>query len=140
MIDHYRMLAAYNAWANRALYDATGNLPGEAWRKDLGAFFGSLHGTLNHLLTADRVWLKRFTGAGDAPTSLDAILFEDFTGLRQARQAEDARLAAFADSLTEEAVAADITYSPLSNPGIITNPLGPELTHIINHNTHHLGH
>ena len=66
MRDHYRMLAAYNAWANRILYEEVGKLDDAAYRRNLGAFFGSLHRTLNHLLTADRIWMKRFTGAGDA--------------------------------------------------------------------------
>ncbi|MGQ3296508.1 MAG: DinB family protein, partial [Shinella sp.] len=120
MRDHYRMLAAYNAWANRILYEEVGKLDDIAYRQNLGAFFGSLHCTLNHLLTADRIWMKRFTGEGDAPTSLDTILHEDFAGLRAARQAQDARLSAFADSLTEERIAADFTYSPLTNPTIVT--------------------
>jgi uncharacterized damage-inducible protein DinB len=139
MLDQYRMFTAYNAWANRTLYEAVGALSDEARREDLGAFFGSLHRTLNHLLVADRIWMKRFTGAGDAPTRLDAILFEDFAGLRQARQEEDARLAAFVDSLTEEKIAANFTYSPITNPGSITHPLGPALAHIFNHQTHHRG-
>ena len=139
MLDHYRMFAAYNAWANRALYDAVGKLDDEAYRRNLGAFFGSLHGTLNHLLAADRIWLKRFTGAGEAPTSLDAILHEDFAGLDAARAAEDARLIAFIDTLTEERIAGDFTYTPVTNPNPVTHPLGPALTHVFNHQTHHRG-
>lgn len=139
MLDHYRMLAAYNAWANRMLYSEVGKLDDGAYRKNLGAFFGSLHRTLNHLLTADRIWLKRFTGTGEAPTSLDTILHEDFAGLRAARQAEDARLVAFIDSLTEEKIAADFTYSPITNPTIIAHPLGLALAHVFNHQTHHRG-
>ncbi len=139
MLNHYRMFAAYNAWANRALYEEVGKLDDAAYRKDLGAFFGSLHGTLNHLLTADRIWMKRFTGEGEAPKSLDTILHEDFAALRTARQAEDARLAAFVASLTEEKIAADFTYSPLTNPAVVTHPLGAALTHLFNHQTHHRG-
>jgi uncharacterized damage-inducible protein DinB len=139
MRDHYRMLAAYNAWANRILYDEVGKLDDAAYRQNFGAFFGSLHRTLNHLLTADRIWMKRFTGEGDAPASLDTILHEDFAGLRAARQTEDARLSAFADSLTEERIAADFTYSPLTNPAIVRHPLGPALAHLFNHQTHHRG-
>jgi uncharacterized damage-inducible protein DinB len=139
MLDHYRMFAAYNAWANRTLYDEVAKLDDETYRRNFGAFFGSLHGTLNHLLAADRIWLKRFTGAGEAPARLDAVLHEDFAGLWKARQAEDARLVAFADSLTEEKIRADFTYSPISNPAIITHPLGPALTHVFNHQTHHRG-
>lgn len=139
MLDHYRMFAAYNAWANRLVYEAVEKLPDEAYRKPLGAFFGSLHGTLNHLLAADRIWMKRFSGAGEAPNRLDAILHEDFTGLRDARQAEDARIAAFMDTLTEAQIAADFTYTPITSPTLITHPLGPALTHFFNHQTHHRG-
>ncbi len=91
MLDHYRMFAAYNAWANRVLYEEVGKLDDADYRRNLGAFFGSLHGTLNHLLAADRIWMRRFTGEGEAPASLDTILHEDFAGLRAVRQAEDAR-------------------------------------------------
>jgi uncharacterized damage-inducible protein DinB len=139
MLDHYRMFAAYNAWANRTLYEAVGKLDDAAYRQNLGAFFGSLHGTLNHLLAADRIWMKRFTGTGDAPTSLDTILHEDFADLRAARQAEDERLAAFIDSLSPERIAANFSYSPLTNPATVTHPLGPALTHVFNHQTHHRG-
>ncbi|MGB3814889.1 MAG: DinB family protein [Shinella sp.] len=139
MLNHYRMFAAYNAWANRALYEEVGKLDDDAYRRNLGAFFGSLHGTLNHLLTADRIWLKRFIGQGDAPRSLDTVLHEDFADLWAARQAEDARIVAFIGSLTEERIRADITYSPLTNPAIVTHPLGAALTHVFNHQTHHRG-
>jgi len=139
MLDHYRMFAAYNAWANRALYEEVGKLEDSDYRRDLGAFFGSLHGTLNHLLAADRIWMKRFTGAGEAPPRLDTILHEDFQGLWAARQVEDARLAAFIETLTEEKIGANFTYSPLTSPAIVTHPLGPALTHVFNHQTHHRG-
>ena len=66
------------------------------YRADRGAFFKSIHGTLNHLLATDRIWMKRFTGEGEAPTRLDAILFETFADLRYAREAEDARILAYA--------------------------------------------
>jgi DinB family len=73
---HYRMFGHYNAWANNRLYDAAARLSTEQYRADRGAFFKSVHGTLNHLLVTDRVWMQRFTGEGDAPDRLDAILFE----------------------------------------------------------------
>ncbi|MFT4158409.1 DinB family protein [Shinella sp.] len=139
MLDHYRMYAAYNAWANRLVYAEAGKLEDADYRRNLGAFFGSLHGTLNHLLAADRIWMKRFTGEGDAPGRLDAILHEDLASLTASREAEDARLAAFVDSLTEERIAADFTYSPITNPAIVTHSLRAALTHVFNHQTHHRG-
>src|SRR5262245_23748798 len=68
----------------------------EAVRKrDVGAFFGSLHGTLNHLLLGDRIWMARFDGSTYPSTGLDAILFEAFEALRTAREEMDARIEAF---------------------------------------------
>ena len=82
---HYRMFARYNEWANGRLYEAAGQLSVEQYRADRGAFFKSVHGTLNHLLVTDRIWMQRFTGEGEAPDRLDAILFETFDELRAAR-------------------------------------------------------
>jgi uncharacterized damage-inducible protein DinB len=78
-------LAAYNAWANARLYGAALAVPEAAYRRRVGVFFGSLHGTLNHLLLTDRLWPKRLTGTGEQPNALDAILYE-LTSLRQPRR------------------------------------------------------
>jgi uncharacterized damage-inducible protein DinB len=51
------MMAAHNAWANERLHDAVGK-PDAQYRADRGAFFGSIHGTLNHILIGDRNWMK----------------------------------------------------------------------------------
>ena len=139
MLDHFRTSAAYNAWANRLLYDAVGALDDDAYRRDLGAFFGSLHGTLNHILAADRIWMRRFTGTGDAPGRLDAILHADFAALRAAREAEDRRISGWIDGLDAQALEADFTYTPVTNPVSITHPLRPALAHVFNHQTHHRG-
>jgi uncharacterized damage-inducible protein DinB len=139
MLRHFQMFADYNRWANERVYDACATLSGEDFRANMGAFFGSAQGTLNHLLAADRIWLKRFTGTGDAPTALDAVLFEDFAALRAAREAEDQRIIGWVDSLTEDDLAATISYSPLTMPTKIEQPLGPILSHVFNHQTHHRG-
>jgi uncharacterized damage-inducible protein DinB len=91
-INHFRQLAAYNRWANARLYAAALDLPEQAYRLHIGVFFGNLHGTLNHLLLTDRLWLKRLTGEGDHPDRLDAILYEDRAKLTRARIAKDNRL------------------------------------------------
>ena len=61
---HYRMFGHYNAWANGRLYGAAARLSAGQYRADGGAFFKSVHDTLNHLLVTDRIWMQRFTGAG----------------------------------------------------------------------------
>jgi uncharacterized damage-inducible protein DinB len=139
MLDHFRMFADYNRWANRRLYAAMAELPEAEFRQDKGAFFGSLHGTLNHILAADRIWIKRFTKEGEAPSRLDAILHEDLAALTAARAAEDERIISWVGSLDEGQLNAHFTYSPLTMPGDITQRLGPTLAHFFNHQTHHRG-
>ncbi|NHT75012.1 damage-inducible protein DinB [Rhizobiaceae bacterium CRRU44] len=139
MIDHFRMFAAYNSWANDRIYAAAEVLGEEGRRRQTGAAFGSLHGTLNHLLATDRIWMKRFMGKGDAPTTLDAVLFEDFEPLRAARVVEDRRLATWIDSLGTDDLAGVFTYTPISIPEPITQALSPCLAHLFNHQTHHRG-
>src|SRR5215213_8856611 len=106
----FAMLAAYNAWANERVYDAVERLSDADYRADRGAFFKSVHGTLNHLLFADRIWMRRFTGEGDAPNRLDAVLFEAFEALRAARRSEDERIATYVEGLDEAALAGRIRY------------------------------
>jgi len=135
----FEMFAAYNTWVNERLYDAAARISDRDYRADRGAFFGSLHGTLNHLLLGDRIWMHRFTGTGDEPKELDAILYDDFKALREARRAEDARIAAYIDTLTETALAGTIRYRSTRSPAEIEQRLAPLLLHFFNHQTHHRG-
>jgi uncharacterized damage-inducible protein DinB len=137
---HYRMFGHYNAWANKRLYDAAARLSTEQYRADRGAFFKSVHGTLNHLLVTDRIWMQRFTGEGDAPNRLDAILFETFDGLRDAREAEDRRIVDFVEGLDDLRLAGSIKYRRVSSPEQFEQELAPALAHWFNHQTHHRGH
>ena len=139
-VAHYRMFGRYNAWANSRLYDATARLSPEQYRADRGAFFKSVHGTLNHLLVTDRIWMQRFTGEGDAPNRLDAILFESFDDLRVAREAEDRRIVDFVDGLDDGRIAGTIKYRRVSTPEEFEQQLTPALAHWFNHQTHHRGH
>jgi len=136
---HYRMFAHYNAWANGRLYDATAKLSDDQYRADRGAFFKSVHGTLNHLLVTDRIWMRRFTGEGDAPDRLDAILFERFAELRAAREAEDRRITAYVEGLDDRRIEGAIKYRRVSSPQEFEQQLAPALAHWFNHQTHHRG-
>jgi uncharacterized damage-inducible protein DinB len=139
MTDRYRMFAGYNAWANERLFQAAARLSDADYRADRGAFFKSVHGTLNHLLVGDRIWMRRFTGEGDAPARLDAILFEDFAELRSARHAEDQRIAHYIEALDDTKLAGEFTYRTITNPATVTQRLAPALDHFFNHQTHHRG-
>ena len=136
--DQFRQLAAYNRWANARLYAAALALSEQAYRLHIGVSFGSLHGTLNHLLLTDRLWLKRLTGEGDHPNHLDAILYEDRAELTRARIAEDNRLIAIVEKYDEKALASLHSYKTTS--GMPQSQILSEiLLHLFNHQTHYRG-
>ena len=135
-----RMLAGYNAWANAKLYDAAGRLSEEDYRRDAGVFFRSMHGTLNHILVADRTWMHRFTGEGPTSDRLDATPFETRESLREARVAEDDRIERYVADLCDDALASDFTYRTVSRPDDeMRHALAPAVAHLFNHQTHHRG-
>jgi uncharacterized damage-inducible protein DinB len=131
-------MAAYNAWANARLYTVARGLPDEQYRRNIGAFFGSLHGTLNHLLVTDRIWMRRLTGTGEHPNKLNAILFEDLASLEAARIEEDKRIIRYVDGLSEGDFDKPLDYA--TTKGVPQrNSLGELLAHLFNHQTHHRG-
>jgi uncharacterized damage-inducible protein DinB len=139
MKSHFSMFAAYNAWANAQLYNAAARLADEDYRLDRGAFFKSVHGTLNHILVADRIWMKRFTGEGDAPSRLDTILYDDFELLHVAREVEDRRIVQWIDDLLPEAFSGRFTYTTVTDMRTVSQRIAPALAHFFNHQTHHRG-
>jgi len=139
MKQHFAMMAAYNAWCNERIYEVAAQLSEADYHADRGAFFKSVSGTLNHLLAADRIWLRRFTGEGEAPNRLDPILFENLPDLRSARRREDERIIAYVESLSEAELAGRIRYRSLTKPTEYEQPLAPLLAHFFNHQTHHRG-
>jgi uncharacterized damage-inducible protein DinB len=139
MISRYRMFAGYNAWCNERLYAAAAKLSEADYRADRGAFFKSMHGTLNHLLVGDLIWMQRFTGQGDVPKSLDAILYDNFPALRTARRNEDANISRYVRSLSDEDLNRSIRFRTFTNPADFEQVLAPALDHFFNHQTHHRG-
>jgi len=138
LIQHFQMLARYNTLANQKLYDACAQLSDIDRKLIRPAFFKSIHGTLNHVMVGDRIWLGRFAGQELPSTGLDAILYDDFAQLRQGRLKEDARIIQFMATLTEAFLAQSITYR--NNAGVVhTDPNDVLLAHLFNHQTHHRG-
>ena len=128
--------AAYNRLANETLYAACAGLSGAEYRRDLGAFFGSVQGTLNHLLLGDTIWMTRFEGSAHPSTNLDAILFEKFDALRAAREQMDRRIERFFAALPDGFETQTVRY--VNNAGIdASDPLEVILPHFFNHQTHH---
>lgn len=139
MKQHFQMFAAYNQWANNTVYEAAAQLTQDERDRDMGVFFKSMTGTLNHLLVADRIWMKRFTGEGQAPASLDTTLFEEFEPLHAARVAEDQRIRDWVNGLDAKALAGRFTYLTVTDMRTVSQRLAPALAHLFNHQTHHRG-
>lgn len=132
MRQQLRTLAVYNRQVNRQFYAACAQLDEAELRKDRGAFFSSIFGTLNHLLLVDRLWFGGFTGNRVEFASLREELFDNFAELRAEREKTDADIAAWVETLTDDALAA-----PFSEQ--LTYPLWLTVTHFFNHQAHHRG-
>ena len=132
-------MARYNRWMNIKLYELCARLPDAERKEDVGAFFKSIHGTLNHLLLADRIWMGRFEKVPFTVTSLAQELYADFSVLRNEREAMDARITDWASGLTEEALAGELRYTSIVNPGPRRMPMWLAVVHFFNHQTHHRG-
>ena len=133
--------ARYNRWQNENLYTVADRLSDEERRSDRGAFFGSIHATLNHLLWADRTWMARFSDwpkpAAGIPQSVS--LFPDWDNLKRERADSDAKLIVWADALDPTWIAGDLTWFSGAIQREVTKPRWQLLTHFFNHQTHHRG-
>jgi uncharacterized damage-inducible protein DinB len=134
----FQRMARYNRWANRRLFEACAGLDDGERKRDRDAFFKSIHGTLNHILVADRIWLSRLNGQPHGIKSLDQILFDDFDALREAREMEDGRIIDVADSLTEDKLQTMLRYTNMTGEPQETRR-DIVYTHIFNHQAHHRG-
>lgn len=132
-------MAAYNAWMNDKLYDCAARLTDAERKRDMGAFFGSIHLTLNHLYIVDEAWLQRFAGEPVSMTSPREERFADFDALRMARCQLDARLSAWAARLDEEATAAPFRFQSVAYQRELVFPGWAVVVQLFNHQTHHRG-
>jgi len=138
-LAYMRTMETYNRWMNDRLYDCCSKLSDEERKREAGAFFKSIHGTLNHLLLGDRIWLGRFMGKPFAVKSLDQELYSDFTQLRSERKATDAGISDWISTLSENDIAGELSYVSVVNPKPRRIPLWVAVTHFFNHQTHHRG-
>ncbi len=106
----------------------------------MGAFFKSIHATLNHLSVGDQLWLDRIDGTPTTITSLDQELYSDFDELRTQRERADDRLDGIVASMNDAAMAGTLTFKRLSgNKGELTLPMTIVMMQLFNHQTHHRG-
>lgn len=137
--EQARLHARYNAWMNEKLYAACATLSDEERKRNCGAFFGSIHGTLNHLLLADSVWMGRFEGKPFAFNSLDQELYASFDELAAQRRTLDERIRRWADGLTDAALEAKLPFTSAITKRSYAPALWKIVTHFFNHQTHHRG-
>lgn len=149
MCEHIRLMAQYNEWMNTRLYDAALTLPADEVLADKGAFFGSLYGTLNHILLADRIWLKRFSMHPAAHASLDPIRAipapvtydvreGELATLREQRIALDKIIGEWAAELAEADLGHVLKYNNVAGMPF-SRPFSGLVMHFFNHQTHHRG-
>lgn len=134
-----KLMADHNRWMNDKLYAVCGRIPDPDRKRDLGAFFRSIHGTLNHLLLVDRLWLGRARNEPFPIVSLDQELYADFAMLERERARADTEISDFVASLEPAHLAEVITYTSFVKKKAMTLPLGLILVHLFHHQTHHRG-
>lgn len=138
---HAQLMARYNQWQNRSLYAAADQLSDADRKRDQGAFWGSIHGTLNHLLWGDQNWMHRFAGTPrpTIPGKESPGLFEHWADLKREREAFDETIIGWTDGLNQEWLAGDITWFSGLSGREMTRPRWKIVTHFFNHQTHHRG-
>jgi uncharacterized damage-inducible protein DinB len=138
---YVQRMARYNRWQNENLYGVAESLSPEEREKERGAFFGSIHKTLSHLLWADRVWMNRFTDQPRPPGGIpDSVtLYPDWRALSDERARFDQLIIAWADGIDQAWLAGDQTYRSGAAGRDLTRPRWLIVTHMFNHQTHHRG-
>jgi uncharacterized damage-inducible protein DinB len=148
-LENYRWLARYNRWFNARLYDACERLDDAARRQDRGAFFGSIHATLNHVLWGDRTWLGRLASLGGSALTPQVLWLPEgamhdtpthatWEELRAARAALDDALVDWTLEIDAGVPVATMRYA--NTKGVVReHPAWRALTHFFNHQAHHRG-
>ncbi|HUL02448.1 MAG TPA: DinB family protein [Gemmatimonadales bacterium] len=128
---------AYNAWANRRLFDALGALPAEQYQRDLKSSFGSIHGTVCHIVWAEQLWLTRWLGK-PAPGVAQG---KDLAGLADARARWDgleAERVAFLGAFPDARLSDTITIQPTGG-GAYAHTFRQMFLHVVDHSSYHRG-
>jgi uncharacterized damage-inducible protein DinB len=136
-----RTMAHYNRWQNESLYRGADTLDDSERRTDRGAFFKSIHATLNHLLWADMVWMSRLSGTPkpEGGISSSTTVRDDWTMLKRDRVEFDARIVAWANRLDDEWLKGNLAWYSGATKRDLVKPRWIAVVHLFNHQTHHRG-
>lgn len=138
MKSYLQLRAEHNQWVNARLYEVAGTLSDDDYFAERGAFFGSVHKTLNHILTTDLIWMHRIDGQGEAPQGLDTVLYDTFDATRAAREALDTRTMATVEALDEAGLREPIRFKSRTGDDVAI-PAYLMVANLFNHETHHRG-
>lgn len=134
-----RMMAQYSRWMNEKLYAHAATLSDTQRKQDRGAFFKSLHNTLDHIVWADTIWLGRFTGEQPTLPTAGSILYPEFDAQRARRCELDDAIATWADDVSDDFLSAPLSWTSRITNKSQTRAAGVAVTHFFNHQTHHRG-
>jgi uncharacterized damage-inducible protein DinB len=139
--QYIRIMARYNSEMNRRIYAGAGRLTDEQRREDIGLFWKSLHGTLCHLLWADRQWMSRLDGwpPNTIPNPESPTLIHDFIELRAEREKADTKIEDFANRIDEAWLSEDLTWYSGAAKKTMSREKRGLMVHFFNHETHHRG-
>ena len=137
--QYCQVMARYSRWMNERLYALLAEMSDDERRRERGAFFGSMHGTLNHLLWGDRVWLGRFIEEPCTVPPFGADMYEDFAELQRERESTDRKMLNWAGSVTAAWLASTLTYTSKSDGRTREMPAAVAAIHLFNHGIHHRG-
>ena len=131
-------MARNNRWSNHRLHTVCGRVSAIEYFRDRGAFFNSIHGTLNHILLVDRYYLDALRGKQPKAGSLSRELYPDLSGLGHAQQEADEGMIRFCDELPEASLTAVIEWIG-SDGKLCSDPIHVVLAHLFLHQIHHRG-
>lgn len=137
--EYCQLMARYNRWMNERLFALLSLVPGEERIRDRGAFFGSMHATLNHLLWGDRMWLGRFV---DEPCTVPAFgvdMYPDFVELSHERAITDRNICSWSGNVTASWLAGALGYVSKVDGRARELPRAVAALQLFNHGTHHRG-
>lgn len=137
--NNFQLMARYNQWMNEKLYQVCANIPHEERKKDLGAFFKSIHGTLDHILYGDKAWMGRFIQMPFQVTVIGQELYQNFEELRAQRQATDQHILKWSQDLDPAWLESQFEYTSNVDSRTRFLPAWVLVMHMFNHQTHHRG-
>ena len=137
--NYYQLMAQYNQWMDSKIYSACADIPDDLRKKDMGAFFKSIHSTLNHIYYGDMAWLERLRDNTFTPRQIGTDLYDNFNELREAQEKMDEEIISWADSLTPERLNQTFDYTSNVQKFNRKLPIWVLATHMFNHQTHHRG-